>query len=205
MQKMNDKLDSLHKKQYGNRSLEQFQLLKNELEKEANTNGTISPQFLNQIRANNLNDALYNNIKGELARIKKLYTSAYNNAVAKRDKIVKTLANGNDKIVTDLHKNYTNKDLDNWLLGMNNLNIWAVDGDGEIIRHAEPVYMQGAPNSFIRTQFYVSSKNVFGKYFDTYWVNFFILWLMSALLSITLYFNLLKKLLRNIGSLFTKR
>ena len=48
---------------------------------------------------------------------------------------------------------------------------------------------------FGNAQFYAPNKRMFGQLFDTFWVNMGIIWFMTIFLSITLYFDALKKLL----------
>ncbi len=71
-----------------------------------------------------------------------------------------------------------------------------------ILRNFEPVYMDGTPTSFMRSQFYVSRKHAFGNYYDTFWVNMLVIWLMTFVLAITLYFNVLVKVLRGAQNVF---
>ena len=47
----------------------------------------------------------------------------------------------------------------------------------------------------INAHFYAPRKMMFGKYVDTFWVNMMVIWFMSLTMAITLYFDLLKKLL----------
>jgi hypothetical protein len=50
-------------------------------------------------------------------------------------------------------------------------------------------------HSFIKAHFYSPTKQVFGWKVDTYVVNVVVLWFMTTLLYLALYFRLLKKLL----------
>ena len=48
---------------------------------------------------------------------------------------------------------------------------------------------------FIKAHFYSPTKQVFGVKIDTYIVNVIVLWVMTIILYLALYFRLLKKLL----------
>jgi heme O synthase-like polyprenyltransferase len=50
-------------------------------------------------------------------------------------------------------------------------------------------------HSFIRAHFYAPTKKVFGVRVDTFAVNVVVLWLMTIMFYIILYFRLLKKAL----------
>jgi hypothetical protein len=64
--------------------------------------------------------------------------------------------------------------------------------------------MDGGRNTFLRTGFYVSEKNIFGNYLETFWVNLGVIWCMTIALIITLYFNVLKRLIKLFESLSGK-
>jgi hypothetical protein len=58
----------------------------------------------------------------------------------------------------------------------------------------DPVYMD-PDNKFIKAHFYAPRKQIFGLYVDTFVVNVIVLWIITGLLYLALYFRLLKKLL----------
>ena len=53
-----------------------------------------------------------------------------------------------------------------------------------------------------RKDFYAPSKNLFGFKLDTFSANVLVIWLMTILLTITLYFDVLRKLIENSGFIF---
>jgi ABC-type multidrug transport system ATPase subunit len=71
------------------------------------------------------------------------------------------------------------------------------------IQHYHPVYQDPEPKGLFnfRTHFYAPEKYFAGKYMDTFWFNMAILWIMSIVLFITLYFELLKKSIQLIENL----
>ena len=70
----------------------------------------------------------------------------------------------------------------------------------QLVQQYDPVYRDPIPNSYfdIGAHFLAPRKHFMGHYFDTYWFDLAILWLMSACLYLSLHFELL----RRIGSLF---
>ena len=65
--------------------------------------------------------------------------------------------------------------------------------DGAFIQKSDPIYSN--PESNIgRAQMFVPQKKLFGVYYDTYWFNLCVIWVMSIVLGFTLYFDLLKKI-----------
>jgi len=72
-----------------------------------------------------------------------------------------------------------------------------------LIRQYRPIYYE--PDNFekfaVRTQFYAPRKLIFGRYYDTFWVNIVVIWLMSILLYFPLYFDHLKKIINLAGNI----
>jgi len=69
-----------------------------------------------------------------------------------------------------------------------------IDYKGEIIQKLEPIYMD-PKFPMIRAHFYSPTKQLFGSKVETFKVNVLVLWIMTILLYLALYFRLLKKLL----------
>ena len=75
----------------------------------------------------------------------------------------------------------------------------------KLIRKKDPIFME--PESRIgRSHFYSPVKNLFGWEIDTLWFNFFVLWMMSLVLYLTLLTDLLRKTLTYFETIrFTRR
>ena len=196
--KMNDKLDSLYYKKYKNNSEKQLQLLENEIKKEA---ALINLVLKNEYNTTLVNDTFYKKTKAALESIKKHYHIIYEQAAQHKDDLVKKT--GTQKLTT-LENKYANKTLNNLILDKDNFDP-IIEHDGGFVQRYQPIYIDGPKNSFIRSQLYVKRKNIFGQYFDTYFVNLIVLWLMTALLAVALYFNVFRKLLGKASRLFESK
>ncbi len=66
-----------------------------------------------------------------------------------------------------------------------------------LVQQVDPIYLLPEPNDFVsfRAHFYAPKKHFAGLYFDTFWFNMVFIWIMTIIMYITLYFDLLKKLL----------
>lgn len=71
----------------------------------------------------------------------------------------------------------------------------------ELVRKIYPIYMNPIPNGFLdfRAQFYAPKKHFAGSYFDTLYFNIIMIWLMSIMLALTLYFDVMRKLVTGFG------
>ena len=69
------------------------------------------------------------------------------------------------------------------------------------MRKVHPIYSKPNPDKWINVQskFYAPEKALFGQIISTYWVNVLVIWLMTILSMIVLYFNLLKKIVDRVG------
>jgi len=72
-----------------------------------------------------------------------------------------------------------------------------VEFNSRLIQKIDPVFMDPQPSSVLdfRSHFYAPRKFLFGKYFDTYWFNMSVIWLLTLFLYFTLYYDLLRKLI----------
>ncbi len=66
-----------------------------------------------------------------------------------------------------------------------------------LIQKIDPVFLDPQPSSVIdfRSHFYAPRKHFLGKYFDTYWFNMTVIWFLTLIFYITLYYDLLRKVL----------
>lgn len=68
-----------------------------------------------------------------------------------------------------------------------------------VCQKMEPIYKDALPGSFIRSQFFAPTKYLFGYLIPTYWVNLMVIWFMSLILYLTLYFDLARRVIDGIG------
>ncbi|MBN1598564.1 MAG: ATP-binding cassette domain-containing protein [Bacteroidales bacterium] len=75
-----------------------------------------------------------------------------------------------------------------------------IEYKNELIQHIDPIYEYPVPRNALsfRTHFFAPKKHLFGRYFDTYWFNMCVIWSLTVLFYVFLYFDLFKKIL-NVG------
>ena len=72
-----------------------------------------------------------------------------------------------------------------------------VERYGKLIRKVNPIYMHPDDQAGFfdfRTQFYVAEKYFAGNYFPTVIFNLLVIWAMTVIMYITLYFDVLRKI-----------
>jgi len=196
------KLEScrLHRKASDPDSLAQvdsdFITIKNEIEKMVNDPDNI--KSLSQLNRKDFSEATYQDIRKKLIGIKTYFNKESRKALKDRDKITNALRkeNGDDFLLQEKRK-YVN-DRISVLVRNTQTNHRLLESENELIQKLYPIYLipdhSSNPLDF-RAQFYQPYKFFFGIHVPTQWFNVGIIWMMSFLFVITLYFDVLKKII----------
>lgn len=181
-----------------------LQLLVNEVNKEALDNSLFTFDKTALLNVASFNASVGNDLKKHLNKLKSFYIDEYNNASARKEKIINSYGQGagGQEALMKMKDDCENESLSE-LLRNTTERKQIEESDYQLIQRFEPVFMQGARNSFIRSPFFASSKNIFGVYYDTFFVNILVIWKMTVLLFIALYFDWLKKMLNLFSSIST--
>jgi ABC-type multidrug transport system ATPase subunit len=72
-----------------------------------------------------------------------------------------------------------------------------VEYNHRLIQKIDPVFLDPQPSSAFdfRSHFYSPRKHLFGSYFDTYWFNVTVIWILTLMLYCTLYYDVLRKVI----------
>lgn len=150
---------------------------------------------LDRVNEKDFNQELANQISKYLQTLTRYYVNMWNKANNDKDKVVSQM-NATEELREDFIKtkleNY-NESLSDLLRNKNDLKKITEMG-GRFIQRTDPVFLD-PQSDFLRSQFFAPRKKLFGVYIDTFWANILVLWLMSISLMITLYFDVLKRLI----------
>lgn len=140
-------------------------------------------------------------IKNELDTLKSYYSQQFKVYNAQCDSVSEALVNklGSATKVAEIKKRYTNDALDALLLSKRNLRQIEVYPD-LIVRKKQPVY-NIPDNHWGRAHFYAPYKRFGDITMPTIWFNCIVIWIVSAILYFTLYFDLLRRLISYIERL----
>jgi ABC-type multidrug transport system ATPase subunit/uncharacterized tellurite resistance protein B-like protein len=127
------------------------------------------------------------------------------------NKIDKKARNESDALTLDLKKkldivalkdDYENESLTQLVKNSNDLTgEKCLEKDGRFIQTVDPVFADPTESKMGRAHFYAPTKNLFGKYVPTFWFNICVIWMMSIVLMITLYYDVFKKVLDFFGNM----
>jgi len=185
-------------------------LLRNEISKESNFNKKVKADFINKINTKDYNAEVVTEIVTYLGRIKEYYINIYNSASKKRDEVVvkleKTPAE-RDKFLA-LETKCNNDNLNNLVKNASEITNRCIEKDGKLIQQMDPIFQDPVESKLGRAHFFAPRKYFLVGYFSTFWFNICVIWVMSIILIITLYFDVLKKVLDGLGlliSVFSKK
>jgi ABC-type multidrug transport system ATPase subunit len=102
-----------------------------------------------------------------------------------------------------LRENNENKRLKTLVLNIDNP-VKILETPGKYIQKFEPGYMKATSKSG-SAHFYAPYKRIGNIEIDTYWFNLLVIWTVSILLYIALYYRLLQKLIYHIGNLHVRK
>lgn len=179
-----------------------LQLLRNEISKELKRNPTVKFTQLDNLFYDKVNTEVFDETKFYLDQLNKHYLKIYKTAYNARDKKVALLNKDKEskKLFIDAKNKYTNDALSDFVKDKNSMNK-ILELDGKLIQKLDPIYQ--SPKG-TRAHFYAPEKQFFGFYIDTFWFNIIVIWLMSLALGITLYFDVLRKIIESGGKLMDK-
>jgi ABC transport system ATP-binding/permease protein len=148
-----------------------------------------------------------NKLEDFLAGYKKFYQGIYNKAVAAREKSIVDRENQKDGYTLNGYKDrYFNESLSDLVTNISEKDR-VLEYDGMLVQQVNPIFLDPMPSGPFdyRAHFFAPHKNLFGAPVSTYWFNVMVIWLMTAFLYVTLYFELVKKLVSSFDSIPGKK
>jgi ABC transport system ATP-binding/permease protein len=140
-----------------------------------------------------VNDQVIQSTKAYVEKTRKDNVNEYNKLDNLRNNLI-TAAESKDKAAfTKLKNEYFNAKLEEFATNRTETDK-SVIFKNRLYQKMDPIYMD-PQNKFIKAHFYSPKKMVFGIPVNTFIVNVFVIWIMTGLLYLALYFRLLKKLL----------
>lgn len=133
-----------------------------------------------------------------LAAYKKFYQDAYNKSVAAKEAQMASLENeeGSDYNLNKFKDSYYNESLADLVKNVDEKER-IIEFEGRLIQQINPVFVDPVPDGPLdyRAHFFAPKKNLFGTMVSTFLFNLMVVWIMTLILYVTLYFELLRKLI----------
>ncbi len=193
----------------GNRDNEfekRVKLIRNEFVREqALLPDTYRNSAFNNLEPESITHEIIGSAMSYLDILKKYYNGISNTMRAEKDALITRLQAEDKTAYNDLKERYANESLEEFVTGGKNESIqMTVVHKGRIVPYYRPIYMEPYSN-FVKAHFYSPVKKVFGKPVDTFIVNVVVLWFMTIMLYLALYFRVLKKILDSGENIFGRK
>jgi ABC-type multidrug transport system ATPase subunit len=104
------------------------------------------------------------------------------------------------KAYRHLFNNYKNDQLEVFATNRNDIS-FITEHQGQLIQKKDLIYLMPYNSSFFGAHFYAPAKNLFGRFIDTFYANLLVLWGMTILLAICLFFDIFPKTMRFLDKL----
>ena len=168
-------------------------LVTNEFKKQQALTPEIKFASIDQLTIDKVNPEIVSTALSYVEAVRKYYVNMYNDASNRKEDLKSKMAGENLPNFLKLRDNYYNKSLEEFVRDKNETTKTIIF-KGEVIQKLDPIFMD-AKHSMIRAHFYAPEKQIFGTRVDTYIVNVIVLWVMTFLLYLALYFRVIKKIL----------
>ncbi len=130
-----------------------------------------------------------------LESYRKFYQEVYNAQVASREKLIVAMEKGGDYNLNHFKNAYYNESLADLVMNISEKER-LIEYDGKLVQQVNPIFLDPRPSGPLdyRAHFFAPRKNMLGAQVSTYWFNVLVIWAMTIVLYVTLYFELLRKL-----------
>jgi len=182
--------------------LNNLELIRNELKEEAGT-GNINDMDIDiALSTDKFNAQIGNDIIKYLDQLTQKYLDQYNLAVQKKEKLIYGYENNFGYNLSEMKNKHYNDGLADLVRNLA-VKDRIIEFKGHLLQIVDPVFNDPKnPKNLLdyRSHFFAPKKHFLGVYFETYWFNLIVVWAMTVLLYIALYFEWLKKLIGSLES-----
>lgn len=183
---------------------EKIALVRNEIAREMElTPGIRLPnEYLNKLNKDDFDYDVFDEVEIYLAQLNEYYGEQLFQNDTEKQAIISYLSENTNGEYIRTRKKYHNEHLQDIVKNTYERYKILIYKD-KIIQQIDPIFKDPDKSNWIgfRSHFYAPKKYFMGMTFPTFWFNLAVIWLMSILLYIPLYFSLLKKILEIIGKL----
>jgi ABC-type multidrug transport system ATPase subunit/uncharacterized tellurite resistance protein B-like protein len=185
----------------------QLAVLSNELKLQTTKYSVDKSDLLENLTIDRLDSLVLKEAKQFLSTVNKIYVNRNSRALREKQRIIKQMTSSPKKVAVfnKLKSEYTNDQVTS-LVFDNKEKTRILEYEGRLIQQIYPIFSDPDPENFLdfRTLFYVPKKHFAGRLYETLLFNCAVMWGMTIFLIITLYFDVLRKLVTLEGRVKTK-
>ncbi|NOQ26725.1 MAG: ATP-binding cassette domain-containing protein [Bacteroidales bacterium] len=174
---------------------EDLRLLKNELSKEEVRTG-IPLEIRHQLDTALFNEIVLYKASDFIEKLNSYYSLIFQKANNEKENIISYLLKTNKELYISKRSAFHNESVEDQVKKVFEKNK-IIQYKDELIQQIDPIYRDPDIEGFFnfRSHFFAPRKYFAGKYHETYWFNLIFIWVLIMFFYITLYYELLKKLL----------
>ena len=181
-------------------------ILRRKLKSESFQEGIEAINLDSALAVSNINLKTIEQLRTYLKKLNKHYAQIFNQAVSKKEKLIYYLENqpNLDYDLNEYKDQYYNESLADLVRNINTSER-IVQHDGRLLQQIDPVFNEpsvaNAGFFSYRTHFFAPKKQVAGQLIDTFYFNIIIIWVMTSLLYVFLYYEIFKRSLSLISNI----
>lgn len=178
------------------KTIDDLILLGNEAKLQHTYVNDVQFKYLDYLNPQKFEPSILPYLRTYLDELLQYYVEEFNKANLEKNNTINWLVTNNGALFQKMKQDYTNEHLEDQLKKVFEKNK-ILEYNHFLVQQVDPIYLDPRVNSIfsIRSHFYAPRKHLLGKYFDTFWFNMSVIWIFTLTLYITLYYELLKKLL----------
>jgi len=183
--------------------IDNLTLVRNEFRKETDILSSIRFGYLEDLTPDRVTVDIIDSALKYTEALRKHYVKKYTDANNIKDQYITRLESEDKDAFVKLRNEYFNSSLEE-LVTFKDETQKIIDYKGEIVQKLDPVYMDPG-GKCIKAHFYAPFKMFCGFRVETYIVNVIVIWLMTFVLYLVLYFRVLKHILNSGEKLFRRK
>ncbi len=206
---MKDRLDRVNKELNNIDEVEvtkdDLLLLYNEVKKENKNVPEIKFDEVDKLIPSKFNKAVAHKLYEYLNRLDAYYSNEFQTATKMKENRINYYLDNMPGLYKEYRDRYDNESVSDIVKKVFEKNK-ILEYNHQLVQHIDPIYENPVVSNIFdfRAHFFSPEKQFLGKYFDTYWFNLSVVWILTLLLYITLYRESLKNLL-TLGDRIKKR
>jgi ABC transport system ATP-binding/permease protein len=186
-------------------------VLRNELRRELAFVNKKDFTSMDKLTVGRFDSAAFEECSAFLGALKRFYINRYNQASKAKEEIIVARTSSAEKETEfeTMKHSYQNEAITELVKNMAETNR-IIEKDGRLVQKFFPIYKDPDPDHLVdfNAQFYMPSKHFLSRNIDTFFFNLGVIWSMTIVLSLTLYYEVLRRIvdaLSNISNPAPKR
>lgn len=182
----------------------ELRTVRNELTRELAFVGRRDQELLDGLEVGRFDTTVYHRATAFLDALKNFYTLRYNNRDREKEQLITRLTNTPEKerefqLFRERYHNEAIAEQVKNLMEQHRI----VEKDGRLIQKVYPIYKDPDPTHQVDfdAQFYMPAKHFLSRNIDTLFFNTGVIWSMTLVLCITLYFDVLRRIIDGIENI----